>query len=90
MDSFGRDWGAVITEVVHTSPGRGADAASLLKQFRIADADLKLVRAFGEIFKPEIEAKIGEFYDWLTVQLYFSSFFADKRLKTANSKGNLE
>lgn len=58
---------------------RGNDAASLLEQFRITDADLDLVRTFGEKFKPELEAYIDKFYEWLTVQPYFSNFFTDEQ-----------
>ncbi len=69
-----------MAEMVHTSSGQAADAASLLNQFRITDADLELVRAFGEKFKPDVDAYVDEFYDWLRAQPYFASFFADERL----------
>ena len=69
-----------MTEVVHTSAGEGADAASLLNQFRVTDADLDLVRTFGEKFKPTLKAYVEKFYDWLTVQTYFSNFFPEERL----------
>ncbi len=69
-----------MVEVVHASTGQGSDTASLLNQFRITDADLKLVRAFGEKFKPDLEAYIDAFYDWLRPQSFFASFFTDDRL----------
>lgn len=69
-----------MAEVNLTSAGQGADAASLLKQFRITDGDLKLIRTFGEKFIPDLEAYVGEFYDWLTAQPFFASFFQDERL----------
>ncbi len=74
--------GADMTEVTLTSAGHGTDATSLLNQFRITDADLELVRTFGEKFKPDLEAYVEEFYDWLTVQPYFSSFFPNEQLIT--------
>ena len=67
-------------EAVLSSTGQGADAASLLNQFRITDADLKLVRTFGEKFKPEIDGYVDEFYVWLRPQPFFARFFADERL----------
>ena len=69
-----------MAEMVHASSGQAADAATLLNQFRITDDDLDLVRTFGKKFKPEIKAYVQEFYDWLTVQPYFSSFFPNEQL----------
>ena len=69
-----------MAEVVVRSSGQDADAASLLNQFRITDADLELVRTFGEKFKPEVETYVDEIYDWLRPQPFFASFFTDERL----------
>ncbi len=69
-----------MAEMVHTSSGHAADAATLLNQFRITDDDLDLVRTFGKKFKPEINAYVEEFYDWLTVQPFFSNFFPNEQL----------
>ena len=63
-----------MAEMVHTSSGQAADAATLLNQFRITDDDLDLVRTFGKKFKPEIKTYVEEFYDWLTVQPFFQVF----------------
>ena len=63
-----------MAEMVHTSSGHAADAATLLNQFRITDDDLDLVRTFGKKFKPEIKTYVEEFYDWLTVQPFFQVF----------------
>ncbi len=69
-----------MTDEVRSSTGHGADAATLLNQFRITDADLKLVRTFGKKFIPELGAYVEKFYEWLTGQPYFSRFFADDRM----------
>ena len=78
-----------ISEVGRSSTGQGDDAASLLNQFRITDADLELVRKFGKTIQPDLQAYVDEFYVWLTVQPYFDSFFAtnsiSKKLKTYRS-----
>ncbi len=69
-----------MTEEDFSSTGHGADAATLLNQFQITDADLKLVRTFGKKFIPELGPYVEKFYEWLAVQPYFSSFFADDRM----------
>ena len=68
-----------MDEMVLSSTKQGADAASLLNQFRITDADLELVRKFGKKIKPNLKAYVDEFYVWLEVQPYFDSFFRDEQ-----------
>ncbi len=68
-----------MSEIVLSSTGQGDDAASLLNQFRITDADLELVRKFGKKIKPDLQAYVDEFYVWLEDQPYFDSFFRDKQ-----------
>jgi len=68
-----------MSEVMLSSSGQGDDAASLLSQFRITDADLELVRKIGKKIKPDLEAFVDEFYVWLRAQPYFESFFSDER-----------
>ena len=67
-----------MSEMVLSTTGKGEDAASILNQFRIKDTELKLVRKFGVIIKPNLRAYVEEFYVWLTVQPYFKHFFADE------------
>ena len=66
-----------MSEMARSSTG-GSDATSLLGQFQITDADLELIRKIGKKIKPNLEAYVDEFYDWLRVQPYFDVFFANE------------
>ena len=69
-----------MSNVVISLTEQNADAASLLNQFRISDADLTLIRKFGEIIKPDLRTYVDEFYVWLRVQPLFSRFFPDEEI----------
>ena len=68
-----------MSEIILSSSDQDRDATSLLNQFRITDADLELVHKFGKKIKPKLKAYVDEFYEWLTPQPYFSSFFHDEQ-----------
>ncbi len=69
-----------MTDVIVSSTGTRSttkDAATLLKQFRITDADLDLVRQFGDKIRPKIDAFVDQFYVWLAEQPFKYEFFMD-------------
>lgn len=68
-----------MTDIVISSSGSRGDAASLLKQFRITDEDLKLVRKFGKKIQPNLASFVDEFYVWLNEQPFKADFFIDER-----------
>ncbi len=68
-----------MLDMVLTPTGQAKDAAALLKQFRLTEADLKLVRGIGKKVKPDIQAYVDEFYVWLREQPYFASFFPNEQ-----------
>ena len=79
-----------MSEIVVSITGQGDDAASLLNQFRITDADLELVRKFGKKIKPDLQAYVDEFYIWLEDQPFFESFFRDKQHAQKTKKLQIE
>ena len=68
-----------MSEVKISSTGQGADAAALLKQFRLAESDLELVRKIGKKVESELPIVIETFYVWLRVQPYFGFFFPNEK-----------
>jgi len=68
-----------MSDIIASSSAQTANAAALLSRFRITDADLVLVRKFGEKVIPDLEGFVEEFYKWLRPQPYFSFFFPDER-----------
>ncbi|WCP69809.1 protoglobin domain-containing protein [Vibrio tubiashii] len=68
------------------SVGSYTSADSLLKLHDLTEADLALIRKFGDLMLPKLHEYVGHFYDWLENQPEYIQFFADdKKLKRVQS-----
>lgn len=61
-----------------TSVGQYASAESLLKLHDLNEADLALIRKFGDMMVPKLDDYVRHFYDWLEKQPEYQQFFSEQ------------
>jgi len=66
----------------NTSVSSYSSAESLLKLHDLSEADLALIRKFGDLMLPKLQEYVRHFYAWLETQPEYQQFFSDdKKLK---------
>lgn len=61
-----------------SSIGKYASAESLLKLHDLNEADLALIRKFGDMMVPKLDDYVRHFYDWLEKQSEYQQFFSEQ------------